>query len=285
MLRRSHFIIGFVVALIVGMGVGMIHTTHSKSDTALTIVSHGEVGSPASISVTGSIHARDKGYKELVKGNGRVVADGTQLLYQASSYSYDSNGKLVNNNRDQFYAGKADKKGLGSISDAVVGKTEGSRIAVVNPDSSLTSAEIVVIDILSTTIQGQMKPYSGTVPFPGITAGENNKPALGAIGQPVASLSVSELIAGKGAQITQHDAIFANYVLVDANGTVVEDTWNNPQPAYIEISKVFSGMRAGLVDQRIGSRVALAIPAQEAQGNHDLYAVVDILAIANKAED
>ncbi|TBW22969.1 hypothetical protein EZJ44_03520 [Arcanobacterium bovis] len=276
---------GFILALLIGFGVGIVHTKNSGSNTTLTIASHGEVGSPASISVTGSVHASDAGVKMLVQGGGRVIDEGTQLLYQAASYSYTSNGGLVNNNHDQFYAGQADKKKLGTIAEAILGKTEGSRIAVVDPDDSAKNTEIVVIDLLPTTVQGQMKAFAGTVPFPGITVGANNRPTLGATGQAIPSLAVSELIAGKGAQITQNDAIFANYVLVDANGAVLEDTWNNPQPAYIEVNKVFAGMRDGLLDQRIGSRVALAIPAQNAQGNRDIYAIVDILAIANKAED
>ncbi|XCB30135.1 hypothetical protein RQN30_01405 [Arcanobacterium hippocoleae] len=37
-------------------------------------------------------------------------------------------------------------------------------------------------------------------------------------------------------------------------------------------------MRQGIVDQRIGSRVLIGIPASSAHGDKDLLAVVDLLA-------
>ncbi|WP_124054796.1 FKBP-type peptidyl-prolyl cis-trans isomerase [Arcanobacterium ihumii] len=284
-IRKNHLVIAFLIALVLGIMTGIFHGHRSSSDTAFKISSHGDVGAPISLLVTGSVKESDKGIKELVQGKGRVIEEGKQLLYQASSYTYDSDENLTNNNHDQVFAGTASTKSLGKISEAIIGKTEGSRVAYIHTDENQSSVEIVVVDILPTTVQGQSKAFDGGVPFPSISYDPNNQPALASIGQATTTLSVSELIPGHGAQVGNTDAIFANYILVDAWGNVVENTWQSPQPAYIEVNKIFSGLQAGIVDQRVGSRIAITIPSQDAQGNRDLYAIIDILAITQKAED
>ncbi|WP_353066797.1 FKBP-type peptidyl-prolyl cis-trans isomerase [Arcanobacterium hippocoleae] len=73
-------------------------------------------------------------------------------------------------------------------------------------------------------------------------------------------------MAGNGDQVAAGDQIYANYLLVDFSGKVMKDTYRDPHPVKIDTSKIFAGLRQGIIDQRIGSRLLIGIPARLAHG-------------------
>ncbi|MFF0718859.1 FKBP-type peptidyl-prolyl cis-trans isomerase [Micromonospora sp. NPDC003816] len=133
----------------------------------------------------------------------------------------------------------------------------------------------------------------GAPPAPQLPEGAD--PALGtkptvAAGQgELTKLTVTPLIEGTGPAVTAGQSITTNYVgVLFANGEQFDSSWERGQPATfpIGVGQVIEGWDKGLVGVKVGSRVQLDIPAEQAYGNDGaggrpagpLRFVVDVLA-------
>ncbi|QOC94025.1 FKBP-type peptidyl-prolyl cis-trans isomerase [Micromonospora craniellae] len=120
-------------------------------------------------------------------------------------------------------------------------------------------------------------PALGTKP--NVTGGEGE----------LTKLTVTPLIEGTGPAVTTGQSITTNYVgVLFANGEQFDSSWDRGQPATfpIGVGQVIEGWDKGLVGVKVGSRVQLDIPAEQAYGTDGaggrpagpLRFVVDILA-------
>ncbi|WP_189168818.1 FKBP-type peptidyl-prolyl cis-trans isomerase [Pilimelia anulata] len=116
-----------------------------------------------------------------------------------------------------------------------------------------------------------------------------DKPKVTAGTGAVDKLKVTVLKPGTGAEVKSGQTITVHYVGVTyKDGKQFDASWDSGQPAEfaIGVGQVIKGWDAGLVGQKVGSRVQLDIPADQAYGETPaggrpggaLRFVVDILA-------
>lgn len=87
--------------------------------------------------------------------------------------------------------------------------------------------------------------------------------------QPPAGLQVTVLKQGDGDVIEPGDQIAAHYLGQVWNGDVFDNSFDRGQPLVFQVGvgMVIRGWDDGLVDQRVGSRVLLSIPAELGYGD------------------
>lgn len=269
-----------VLSLMIGLALGIVGT-HSSGD-GLAVTVNGNFGGPVAIAVTGSITAEHQRITAIA-GTGSAIAPQSQVLLRVSNFAYTADGFISTINAGTLRAATASKEDLGDLFSLVKDVKEGSRIVAVYPDKSKVSAEIVVLDLLPTVIRGKVNQPQN---FPsGMRIAEDAKgvPQVLASGSPITDAQVAVVVPGTGEQVKSNEAIYANYLITDAHGQAKESTFGQPSVAYIDFDKVYSGLRAALVDQRIGSRIVAAIPSAQGRGDGDVFVVMDILARADKA--
>lgn len=273
-------ILAVFISFVVGLSLGIVNA-HKPGD-GLAVAVNGNFGGPVTIAVTGSI---SEGHQRttLIAGTGPAIAPNAQVLLRVSNFAYTSGGFVSTINSGTVKAATASDEELGDLFSLVKGMKEGSRIVAIYPDKSEVSAEIVVLDLLPTAVRGKMKQPQN---FPdGMSVQEDSRgvPRVQATGSQMTDSQVAVLVAGRGEQVKPNEAIYANYLITDANGQVKESTFGQPSVAYIDSNQVFSGLQVAIVDQRVGSRIVAAVPSAQGRGDGDIFVVMDILARADKA--
>lgn len=238
--------------------------------------------------------------KVLSKGDGAKVPKGgfIEVNYQGINgrtgevfdESY-SGGEPVAFNVDGVVAGF--KKGL-------VGQQAGSRVLLAmpgkdgydeqggNPQAGIEVGDslIFVVDIVSTQLSG---PEGTAVPpKKGLPTVSGDTPKITIPkGDPPKKLVTQPLIKGSGKKVGENDAVTVNYRGVAwSDSKVVEDSYD-AGPETGELSTLIEGWKKGLTGQKVGSRVLLVVPPDQAypDGNESprvdkgetLVYVVDIL--------
>lgn len=208
----------------------------------------------------------------LTEGEGAEVAAGAPVLTQIYRF-YAENGKPIG--RSEFRIGPATGAALGDeLADAIIGTNEGSRVLLIRPTKS-GRTEIVVVDVLSSSATGTDES-SGEGPVavdfsgdePAVTHGEE-KPT---------KLTVQTIKRGEGAQIRTGDEVLLQHLLVTwAEGEVISSSWAEGHARPHALDELWPGLRDALVDQRVGSRLAVTIPADQANGEDTIISVIDVL--------
>ncbi|MEV4348203.1 FKBP-type peptidyl-prolyl cis-trans isomerase [Actinoplanes sp. NPDC049596] len=131
--------------------------------------------------------------------------------------------------------------------------------------------------------------------FPPLPAGADpalgKKPAVAAGTGAVSRLKTTTLVPGTGAAVEAGQTISVNYVGVTyADGKEFDSSWSRSEPFSFRIGggEVIPGWDKGLLGVKVGSRVQLDIPAEQAYGEKPaggqpagaLRFVVDVLAAA-----
>lgn len=258
----------FLAAMCVGMGVswGAHQSRDESAKREFSVTIRGPLGSADVVSTSGPIPR-----VQVIKheaGSGEPVKPGQRILYVSSSF--DDRGRLL-------AGGDLSTATLDSTlpySNALTGLPEGSRLWVVNPQG--TGAEIIVIDLLHSSPQGT-DVAEETGEESSLPLSESNGTLLmtepyGSVG----SLSTIVLARGDGAQVFSDDSLFVNYWVFNAESGDLIDAGDI---VYLDLSQTLEGLAVGVDGLRIGSRVALLIPAAEAQGDHDMIVVLDLLAL------
>lgn len=224
----------------------------------------------------------------VVKGKGNAIDKGQTALLRATSFDSRS-GKIVSAyNSGNLRLAEVSEKGLGDIADDLVGVKEGSRLVFKRPglvDGNRQSAEIIVVDVFSTIAQGKKAPAPNPAPsgMPSLSVADGGGPAIKASGQPIPELAVVPFVEGSGDQVSKGDTLAVQYAIYDTKGQIVDTTWNGGKPVKLKLDKAMRGLAEGLVDQKVGSRVVVLIPASFAQGEGDRIVVVDILGILSSS--
>lgn len=269
----------------------------------------GDLGSAPKIDWSAQMDAGDIETETLIEGEGAEVATGDKVIMNFTV----GNGftqKQTFTTYDEEPTGSVltvDDQISPVFSDAILGHTIGSRVAVVasaeeafgetgNPQLGIGNADpvLLVIDLTSGVLD---KPAGTQTPAPDWAPGiifEKGEPArfdFAGTPQPIASLRSATLVTGDGPVVKNAQTIVVNYLgqVYGADEPFDESYTKKSFDTGIGVGKVVKGWDEGLVGQPVGSRVLLAIPPKLGYGdegnpgagigaNDTLYFVVDILA-------
>lgn len=91
-------------------------------------------------------------------------------------------------------------------------------------------------------------------------------------------VTTQALIKGDGVQVHENDRVVAQFTVLGwTDGVVRVSTWETGVPQVINLSTAMRGLQTALVDQKVGSRLAITIPPDLAAGDDTLCIVIDIL--------
>ncbi|MDO5721070.1 MAG: peptidylprolyl isomerase [Actinomycetaceae bacterium] len=252
--------------------------THEESWADLVEVS-GRVGGTPALVVDSQVSVLSKKVTELEVGTGREITADSPLIVSMMTYSGETGKVLSEAGRPRLSVGVANAENFDQfLLDAVIGKTEGSRLLFARPvtDGSKRRTELSVVDILWSAAAGE------TVEDPGgplqVSVNEAGPRLSHGEGSPPDTLKVQTLVEGNGQQVRTGDAVLAQYVSARwDDSVVVSSTWSTGIPQTIRLETAMPGVRNALLDQRVGSRLAITVPPNMAQGDTTLMIVVDIL--------
>lgn len=270
-----------IIGLVMGFAISSVQYRINAMDVPITLEVEGTFGSTVVATASGRVDFRsgdglvEPSVSRDQTGSGRTVEQGGQVIAQVTTFHLDATGRATSTG-ESYIVGSATDDVLGANTPYVVGETEGSRIVVLEPESA-RAAMIRVIDILPTVLPGEHGTTEGADGLPSIAIGDAGVPTVVDGGGPVETLVQSEIIAGSGEQIGAGDTAVINYMLISPDGEVLESTWTNAEPTVLAVDDVFPGLNTGLIDSRIGSRLVLAVPASQAQGDSDVALVIDVL--------
>ncbi|MEE6280820.1 FKBP-type peptidyl-prolyl cis-trans isomerase [Georgenia sunbinii] len=225
----------------------------------------------------------------LVEGEGReLVADGPALV-ALTAYDGETGDLLADRGAGEARTLLLSPEEVGEdVYPVLLGAREGSRILLTQPVTAQGTDRmlVLVIDVLYTSAQGEeLEPRAS---FPGITVTEDDGgvPTVALPDtDPPDTLEVGTIIRGDGRQVRPEHAVTMQYVaVVWPGGEVYDSTWADGQvPRTVELAGTFDGLRDGLVDQTVGSRVIVVVPPALGTGSQTLVFVVDILAVSDPA--
>lgn len=275
-MKRALLALGLMLASVTGC---------STEPPVLDVTVHGELGAPVTMTVDSV--PEEISVETLLEGEGsKIVADGT-ILVRATSF--DSRTGEIIEPTGALRLTTANAPGLGEVGDLVVGAREGSRLLIVQPGlvPGQNAAELVVVDILSTVASGPEVPLPTKLPAgtPKIEITDDGVPTVVSGGGAVSDLTVVPLIEGAGAQVSDNDDLVIQYLVGDSAGKILDTTWKDQVPIVVELSEVMDGLRIGLTDQKVGSRVLVLIPSAQASGTGDRFAIVDVLGIYDSTDE
>ncbi|QRV01404.1 hypothetical protein JTE88_04605 [Arcanobacterium phocisimile] len=270
-----------VLAFMAGIGFSTLLWNVTTREPAFAMNVEGNFGAVVTVTTTGTPASEGRQIRELIAGEGRVIDADNQVLLRATKFTAAGDEWSQVADLPTIVSGVANKSSVGKLADVVVGKHEGTRLAVIDPLADRTS--MIIVDILPTRVTGQVQSQPTDPLIPVVSSDDDGVPVVGGVSTPIDNVRIFPVVSGQGAQVTQDDVVYANYVLAHADGTPIENTFTNGNPpAYIAVEDVFPGLHAGLLDQRVGSRIAISVPAAQAQGEEDVLIVLDILAISDE---
>lgn len=251
-----------------------------KHDTDRISV-RGRVGSTPVVDVLDKVPDGLNQVSELTAGEGREVYESSPVLLALYPFSAEDGKPLTNTGKPTFRVGTATAEDLGNVLfEAVKGRKEGSRLLIVHSKEN-QPPELIVVDILPTQANG-----AEVAPEESQGALEVNMTDYGPVINhgdiPPSELTVQVLRKGTGAQIHAGDSVIAQYLALKwSNKEVIDSTWTNGIPARIDLDSVMPGLKEAMLDQRVGTRLAVSIPPDAATGEDTVVVLVDILALAN----
>ena len=161
----------------------------------------------------------------------------------------------------------------------VVGKREGSRIlafrSITSSSGASETVEVEVVDVLAsiatgTAVDASVGPMSVEMSPEG--------PLISHVASLPGGVTTQTLIKGEGVQVHEGDRVVAQFTVVGwTDGVVRVSTWETGVPEVVNLNTAMRGLVSALVDQKVGSRLAITIPPDLAAGDDTLCVVIDIL--------
>lgn len=281
-LNKTVAILLVLMGLILGYSASTVIVRLSADPVPLSYEVSGDFASPVTVTINGPFEKITATTKTIITGEGKPIAQGDQVLLNVSRFMASGGGLTQAADLPGIVNTTADAEGLSDLLDDIVGATEGSRLLVTERDE--TSATIDVVDIIPTRLAGEVQSITGTNGIPEVSVNSDGTPRVNGGGGAISDLQVLTQLQGTGVQVAPEDSVYANYMLVDPRGRILESSYNSKAPVpRITIADVFTGLQVALVDQRVGSRVIAAVPSGQAQGDSDVVVIVDILSIDESA--
>lgn len=288
------FLVGLLLVALVAGGVlvvwhvrgegGADQQSLGQSGSSLdNIQVSGRQGQTPVVTVTGSLHVVDAKFRTLVEGTGRTITEDSPVVLSITAFD-GATGTILSTSGPEIRVSKATTQALGDqLAQAVIGATEGSRLVflrAIDPSQQASGAtsdlEIDVVDVLSSVADGTV--VASPSPGPLTVTLADDGPVITHTGSAPSELTTQVLLQGSGAQVASGDEVVAQYIVTDwSSGDVRSSTWSSGMPELITLDTAMAGLRDALIDQRVGSRIAVTIPPDQAEGDDTLCVVVDIL--------
>lgn len=245
---------------------------------ALDCVSvEGRPGATPVVTLTKPLSLASSKNEVVVEGSGREILADSPVLLGIYAYSAQDGSSLTDTAAPRLIAGSAGETDLGEeLAELVIGKNEGSRIVAVRPTAG-GETEIDVVDILPIVADGvPVDPGPG----PLVVDMTEGGPQITHTGSPPSGTTIQTLLQGDGPQIRSGDTVVAQYFVQKwTDSSVLASTWGDGQPKIVRMDQAMTGLQNTLIDQRVGSRLALTIPPEAGTGEDTLVVVVDILGV------
>lgn len=234
-------------------------------------------GTAPSVSFETPLQVSEAETKVLREGEGEDLDEGDNILLQAALFK-GSDGSSLGDTYSQG-AGqvlKLDdqlKEAIPEMHDALVDAKEGAIIAYSSPDTSgaagdeSTSVEVYqVAKKILAPLNEEMNDTSEKMP--NVTQDDQGTPTIEKpSGKEPKDLHTEVLIEGDGEEVSDTDTVVANYVGVRwEDGKVFDSSYDKNAPASFPLNNVIEGWKEGLKGQKVGSRVLLAVPTDQAYG-------------------
>lgn len=284
--RKNLLVLGIMalVVLLVALILGAAAwTQQNRQEPALRYVEgafdaisvKGRTGATPVVVVDHPVSIATLKSERAVVGTGREILADSPVLLGIYSFSAENGASLSASALPQLVTGLATEDNLGAeLANLVIGQTEGTRLLLLRPLSD-GGTEIDVVDVLPLVANGSpVEDSDGPLTVEMTDAG----PLISHGKEAPTSDSVQLLLQGTGGQVHSGDTVVLQYLSQRwTDGSVVSSTWGEGIPEAIEIDQAMIGLQNALIDRTIGSRLALTIPADEANGEDTLVMVVDIL--------
>lgn len=240
----------------------------------------GRVGATPTIEIKAPLEVDGFKARVLEAGSGREITEGSPVLVSVTAFDGNSGRMLSESGRPQMSLGIV---GSGQIDEdlsrLVTGKREGTRVLAFRSttmgDGSANTIEVDVVDILpsiatGTSVDASVGPMSVEMSPEG--------PIISHIDTLPGGVTTQTLIKGDGVQVHEGDRVVAQFTVLGwTDGTVRVSTWETGVPEVINLGTAMKGLATALVDQKVGSRLAITIPPDLAAGDDTLCVVIDIL--------
>lgn len=240
----------------------------------------GRVGATPTIDIKAPVEIDGFKARVIEEGSGREITEGSPVLVAITAFDASSGRMLSESGRPQMSLGIVGSDEINSdLAMLVTGKREGSRIlafrTITMGDGSPNAMEIDVVDILpsiatGTSVDATVGPMSVEMSPEG--------PLISHISTLPGGVTTQALIKGDGVQVHEGDRVVAQFTVVGwTDGVVRVSTWETGVPAVVNLNTAMKGLANTLVDQKVGSRLAITIPPDLAAGDDTLCVVIDIL--------
>lgn len=228
-----------------------------------------------------------------------LTADPTTGDVQAESFTQDPQTVILD---DQL------KQANPEMYELLTGVGVGGQIAAYVPSQEIPAPAAPSASegasASTTNVPAQLFVYSVAERLPTVAQGEevaerderlpevtvqDDRPVIATPeGEAPEALVVQPLIQGEGREVTVEDTVTVHYTGVTwSDGSTFDSSWERGAPTTFPLSGVIAGWSEGLEGQKVGSRVLISIPSEQAYGeqgtptgdlkNEDLLFVVDIL--------
>ena len=247
------------------------------------VVVSGRVGATPTIEIKAPLEVDGSKATTLVKGDGREITEGSPVLVSITAFDGETGQTLSEFGRPQLSLGIVGTDVIGEdLTNMVIGQQEGSRLIAfrtiapgAGAPGSTSNVEVDVIDILpsiavGTAVDASVDPLSVEI--------NPNGPIITHGSTVPDGVTTQMLIKGDGVQVHESDRVVAQFTALGwTDGVVRVSTWETGVPQVINLGKAMRGLQTALVDQKVGSRLAITIPPDLAAGDDTLCFVIDIL--------
>ena len=311
-MRRAAALVAIpMLAAVAVAGCGSSSSSSSASAGSNgAVTATGNFGAAPKVTIPAENAAAALYTKTLIQGTGAPLTTsesllGNFVLYDWSGTTHKLLGSTFSSGMPTLFAGPL----LPGLEKALIGQKAGSRVLAVIPPKDAFGAQgtsqigvggkdtlVFVIDMIQDIVNGKgvagAQTSDGGSGLPTVTTAVGKAPAIKIpAGTPPKSLQVKTLIKGNGRTLLKGDYIVVQYTGMSwTTKKIFDSSWTRSQPFPLNIGagQVIKGWDAGLVGQKVGSRVLLVIPPALAYGksgqktggippNDTLVFVVDIL--------
>lgn len=232
----------------------------------------GNPGATPVVSVPEPLRVATRKWDSVQVGHGRELVSGTPVLASVHRFSGRTGESLGDG---AFLVGHLNDDVLSpDFCQLVEGQREGARLLVAEPRAG-ADPELIVVDILPTVATGKAEDnQSGPLTVEMTDYG----PIVTHAEDLPSGLTVQTLLRGSGPQLRSGDLVVTQHLVAEwSSGTVISSTWGDGLPTIHGLDDLWPGLRDALLDQRVGSRLAVTVPVAEATGQDTIVAVIDIL--------
>lgn len=267
--------------------VGCSTTPEEPVEERPAIAVSGAFGRTPVVSFEAPLELREAESEVLIDGDGRLLRDGGPALLSLSAYDGDTGELLPDRGAGEARTLLLTPEEVGEeVHPMLVGTAEGTRLLVTEPVSTDDGERmlVLVVDVMHSSAQGEELEQREDLPQ--VSQDDDGVAIALPDGEPPGGLEVETIIRGEGRQVAPGQAVTLQYQAVTwPGGDIYDSTWADGQvPRTVVVDETFAGLRDGLVDQTVGSRVLIVVPPALGTGSQTLVFAVDVLAATDVAD-